>query len=386
MEDESFNAVAMNGEINQYSSHVTRGLGFRAMLDGRMGYASTEAFDNAAVDWLITGARDSAALCEDPSETFIYDGREPFTELPLTGQDAPAEEKLAFALQMEREAKAYDGRIAQVGYNTVLSGHTSVRIVNTYGMDRQYEESACGAYLEPIAREGGSTSPGIDFQFARSFAQLNAPALARSAAKLAVEGLHASPVPSGNYRTVILNRALVDLLQTFSPAFLAEYAQKDLSLLKGKLGQKVAADCVTIADDPLRPDGLASRPFDAEGVPGKRHTVVDGGVFTTFLHNLKTAHKDGVPSTGNAGRSGYAGSVKVTPTNFYIEPGQKTFSALLADLNNGLVITRAGRPSRQRQRRNGRFFPLGARSIRLQAANGAARWSRLRWPAISLSF
>jgi len=339
LEDESFKAVAMNQEITQYSSHATRGLGFRAMVDGRMGYASTEAFDDAAVEWLVQGALDSATLCEDPSETFLYDGREPVAELPLTGTNAPAEEKLAFALQLEREAKAYDPRIRQVGYDTVETGKGRVRIVNTLGLDKQYEAFACGAYLYPVAREGDSTGTGLEVSFARDFTQMDAPALARAAAKLAVDSLHASPVPSGRYRVIIKNLAMVDLLATFSSVFSAENAQKDLSLLKGKLGSVIASDCVTVTDDPLRADGFDSRPFDAEGVPSARHAVVENGVFKTFLHNLKTAHKDGVPSTGNAGRMGYASSVHVTPTNFFIEAGAKSFDALLADMGDGLVIT-----------------------------------------------
>jgi len=339
LEDESFKAVATNGEITQYASHATRGLGFRGMLNGRMGYASTEAFDEAAVDWLIRGAMDSAKYCEDPSEQRMYDGREPVADLPLTGADAPADEKLAFALNLEKEAKAYDPRVTQVGYDTVVTGRAGVRIVNTLGLDKQFQESFCGAYLQPIAREGDSTSTGMELQFTRDFAKLDGPRLARAAAKQAVDGLHAAPVASGCYRVVLLNLAMTDLLQTFSAALSAESAQKDLSLLKGKLGEVIAAPCVTLVDDSLRADGFASRPFDAEGVPGQTTTVIDQGVFKTFLHNLKTAHKDGVASTGNASKGGYAASVRVSPTNLYLEPGDQTFDELLAAMGNGLVIT-----------------------------------------------
>lgn len=339
LEDESFKAIAMNGEITEYASHMTRGLGFRAMLDGRMGYAATEALDEAAIGQLIRGAKDSALYCEDDSEQFIYDGQEPVPDMPLTGEDAPAEDKLAFALEMERTAKAYDPRVSQVGYDTVLTGRASVRIVNTNGMDKQYTQSICGAYLQPIAREGEHTATGMDIQFARNFAALDAKRLGETAAGRAVEMLGASPVPSGQYHVVIQNLAMVDLLETFAPAFSAENAQKALSLLAGKVGEAVAAPCVTIADDPLCADALASRPFDAEGVPSRRNVVVDGGVFKTFLHNLKTAKKDGVQSTGNASKGSYAASVRVAPTNFFIEAGEKSLNELLAAIGDGLLIT-----------------------------------------------
>lgn len=339
LEDDSFKAVAMNQEITQYSANTTRGLGFRGVVNGRMGYASTEAFDDAAVDWLVSGALDSATLSEDEDKPFIYNGQEPVAVLPLTGADAPVTDKLAFALEMEKEAKAYDPRVAQVGYNTVITGQAGVRIVNTYGMDKRYTESVCGAYLQPVARDGDSTATGLELQFARDFSALNARKLARDAAKIAVDALHASPVASGQYRIVIHNLAMTDMLETFSSAFSAESAQKELSLLKGKIGQQIAAPCVTIVDDPLRADGFSSRPFDAEGVPSARNIVVDAGEFKTFLHNLKTAYKDGVASTGNASKAGYAASVRVSPTNFYIQEGTKSFDTLLADIADGLVIT-----------------------------------------------
>lgn len=339
LEDESFKATAMNAEITQYSSHQTRGLGFRAVLNGRMGYAATEAFDEAAIGQLIRGALDSATYCEDDSEQFIYEGHEPAAVLPLTGEDAPAEQKLAFALAMESAAKAYDARITQVGYDTVLSGRVKVRIVNTHGMDKQYEQNICGAYLQPIAREGELTATGMEIQFSRRFADLDANTLAQAAARQAVEMLGAKPVRSGQYRVAILNLAMTDLLETFSSAFSAESAQKSLSLLQGKVGEQIAAPCVTLVDDALRADAFGSRPFDAEGVPSRRNVVVDAGVFKTFLHNLKTARKDGVQSTGNASKGGYSGSVRVSPTNFYIEPGTQPLDRLLAEIGDGLLIT-----------------------------------------------
>jgi PmbA protein len=339
LEDESFKAVAMNGEITEYASQMTRGLGFRAMLDGRMGYAATEALDEAAIGQLIRGAKDSAQYCEDDSEQFIYGGQEPVAALPLTGTDAPAEDKLAFALEMERAAKAYDPRVTQVSYDTVQTGRAMVRIVNTNGMNKQYEQSLCGAYLQPVAREGEHTSTGFEIRFARDFAALDAKRLGEAAAARAVDLLGAKPVPSGQYRVALYNLAMVDMLETFAPVFSAENAQKDLSLLKGRIGETVAAPCVTIADDPLRTDGFASRPFDAEGVPSRRNVVVENGVFKTFLHNLKTAKKDGVQSTGNASKGSYAAPVRVAPTNFYIEAGTQTLNALLTGIGDGLLIT-----------------------------------------------
>ena len=342
LEDESFEAVAVNQEINQYSSHQTRGLGFRAMLNGRMGYAATEAFDDAAIAQLIRGATDSATLCEDPSEQFIFDGKQPDPKLDLYNEaldGVPVQAKLDFALAMERAAKAYDKRIEQVGYTTIVTGRQNVRLINTNGLDKSYAENYCTAYTQPVAHDGESIATGFYALTARDFAKLNAQAIADRASEIAVSSLHATSVPSGKYRVLFDRLAMTDLLSTFSGVFSAENAQKDLSLLKGKLGETIAAPCVTIVDDPLRADGFACRPFDAEGVPSSRHTVVDGGVFRTFLHNLNTARKDGVETTGNASKAGYAASVRVAPTNFFIEPGAQSPADVMQVIGDGLLIT-----------------------------------------------
>lgn len=342
VEEESFDAMVMEGEITKYSSNATRGLGFRAMVDGKMGYASTEAFDEEAVGQLVKGALDSARLCEDTDEQFLYDGKGkvPGIDLynPALAQVGP-EEKLDFVLGLERAAKAYDPRIQKVGDTTVFTGKQTVRIINTYGVDQSYTQNYCGAFLESIAQEGESIAAGDELVLRRGFDQLNAQELAAAASQMAVDRLHARPLPSGQYRVILENLVMTELLGVFSAAFSAESAQQGMSLLKGKLGEVIAADCVTLVDDPLLPGGLASRPFDGEGVPSARHTLIDRGLFTTFLHNLKTARKDGVQTTGNASKAGYAAPVKISPSNFFFEPGSKTLPELMKDVGSGVLIT-----------------------------------------------
>ncbi len=338
IEDESFRAMATNGEITQYSSNLTKGLSFRVKMNGKIGYASTEAFDEDAVDWLVRSAKDSAVLCEDTSEQFIYGGKEANAQLKLEDDVGGPDEKLQFVLDAEQTAKGYDARVTKVGYNTVITAKESVRIVNTYGMDKQYTATYGVAYIMPVATEGESTATGVAMQVGRGFSALGAKALGTEAAEDAVSMLHAAPVASGHYRVILHYRAMTDLLEVFSAAFSAENVQKDLSVFKGKLGETVAAPCVTIVDDSLRQDGIASRPFDAEGVPGGRHAVIESGVLQTFLHNLKTAKKDGVKSTGNASKSGYSAPIRVAPTNFFVEAGERSLDQMMRDIGDGLLI------------------------------------------------
>ena len=342
LEKESFEAMAIEGEINHYSANATRGLGFRAMLGGRMGYAYTEAFDKDAARQLVQGALESARLCEEADESFLYCGNctDPSIELyDAALQDIAPERKLDFVLQLEKEAKAFDRRIDKVGDCTVFSGMETVRIINTRGLDKEYRQNFCGAALQPVAQEGDSVSAGFEVTVGRNFEQMESSRLGSRAAKIAVERLHGRPIPSGAYRVVFENVVMSELLGVFSDAFSAENAQQGLSLLNGKLGEKIAAECVTLYDDPLLPDGMGSRPFDAEGVPSSKHTVIENGLFHTFLHNLKTAHKDGASTTGNASKASYAAAVRVSPSNFYFQPGSLDLNELLHAAGSGVLIT-----------------------------------------------
>ena len=338
-EDESFRAMATDGEITQYSSNLTKGLSFRVKMGGKIGYASTEAFDEDAIGWLVKSATDSAVLCEDASEQFIYDGKEKNPALELEADIGDPADKLQFALDVEKTAKAYDERIQNVGYNTIITSKETIRIVNTYGMDKQFTATYGIAYLMPLAKDGESSASGVSIQIGRGFKALDAQKLGTKAASEAIAMLHASAVPSGQYRVILDYRAMADLLGVFADAFSAENVQKDLSVFKGRLGEVVAAKTVTLMDDSLLPEGIASRPFDAEGVPGGSHALIENGVLKTFLHNLKTAKKDGVQSTGNASKAGYSGPIRIAPTNFYIKPGDTGYDDLLKAMGDGLVIT-----------------------------------------------
>lgn len=340
-EKENFSAMRNNGALEDYQSNHTRGLGFRGLVNGRMGYASTEALDEESIGQLIRGVIESATLCESDDEQPLYQGGGQVPELELYQPEldkvAP-EAKLAKIEAMENACKAADSRYLN-GYNMVETTKHTVRIANSFGMDQTYTENFCDLYCGANVKEGDNVSTGGFVQISRDFDALDPDRLARDSVDQAVKGLNAEPVASCKYHVVFWNEALVSLLGVFSTVFSAETEQMGLSLLSGKLGETIAAPCVTLVDDPLRPDCLGSRPFDDEGVPSHQHMLVENGVFRTFLHNLKTARKAGVESTGNGSKADYSSPVRVAPSNLYFEPGALSFEELLSQVGDGIVIT-----------------------------------------------
>ena len=140
--------------------------------------------------------------------------------------------------------------------------------------------------------------------------------------------------------TILLeNIAAANLLETFTGIFSGENVQKGRSLLKNKLGEAIGSQQLNIIDDPFMLKGVANRSFDSEGVASQKTSIIEEGILKSLLHNLKTAEKEGVQSTGHGYKSSYKGTMTVAPSNFYIQPGLNKYEDLISSLDEGLVIT-----------------------------------------------
>lgn len=337
----SFEVSVFGGEIVDYTVSESLGLGFRALTGGKMGYASTQALDDDAVEFLIASVKDSAALIENDDPQFIFGGGEAYAQVDNYSQALDAvtpAQKIAFARELEKAALAQDPRIQRVDGCSVMTESSERAIRNSKGLNLASRQNVAVAYVAPIAEENGRVNTGMKFQMEQEFSALDAQAIAKAAVERALTGLTAQQPASATCAIAFENRAAASLLGVFSSIFSAEAAQKGLSLLKGREGEAIASEAVTIVDDPHRPHSAASQPFDGEGVPTRKKNVVEKGVLQTLLHNLTTAAKQGVTTTGNAAR-GYASAVGVAPSNFYIAPSQESVEAMLARMGEGFLIT-----------------------------------------------
>ena len=339
---ESFEVQVKNGEIYQYNVSEGGGLGFRALSGGKMGYASTQILDEDAIDMLVDGALENAAVVESADRQFLFAGSDSYPELKLYEPrlDAiDAAQKIDMAKRLERLTLAQDARIAQVEDCALFSEKAESAIVNTLGLDVSTKGNLLGGYVSAVARDGEKVNTGFKLFFTMDPDDIDLEKVAKAAAAEALSGLEAKQAPSGVYRALLRSDVAGTLPSTFSGVFSADNAQRGLSRLKGREGEAVAAGCVTLMDDPHRPGSASSTPFDGEGVATAPKAVIEGGRLTTLLHNLKTAHKQGVTTTANASRPGYASQVGVAPTNFYFEPTDAGFDAMLEKLGDGLLIT-----------------------------------------------
>jgi len=110
------------------------------------------------------------------------------------------------------------------------------------------------------------------------------------------------------------------------------------SFLADRVGEQIASDLLTIVDDGTRPRGLASAPFDGEGVPTQRRTIIDRGVLQGFMYNTMVASRAGVESTGNAARGGFSSLPGIGPHAFYVEAGESDPEDIIRSVSNGLYL------------------------------------------------
>jgi PmbA protein len=130
------------------------------------------------------------------------------------------------------------------------------------------------------------------------------------------------------------------ILGYLSMALTAEAMQRGRSFLVGKMGQEVGSDKVSLLDNGRLKRGLASAPFDGEGVPTSATRLIDEGILQNVIYDTYTARQDGVASTGNAQRRSHRSLPRLAPSNFYLQPGNLSPDEIVAGVDRGLYVTR----------------------------------------------
>lgn len=329
-------------ELDGYSLSESEGLSFRGVYNGKMGYSYTEKVDETSIELLVKGAIENAQVIDSEDEELIFEGSKEYQEVNNFNAllaDVKETDKIKFVKELEAECFKIDDRITSVETCVYGDGYGETIMSNTKGLYLQEKSNIAYTYVVVVAKESDDIKTGFAYRTGNDFNKFNPKELAEEAVKEALSQLGASSIKSGDYTIVLRNNASADMLDSFTGIFSAENVQKDLSLLKGKLNENIGSDKFTLIDDPFMAGGLSSKSFDGEGVACKYKKVIDKGVLKTYLHNLKTAKKDGVETTGNASKSSYKSPIDISPSNFYIEKGDKSFEEIISSIDKGVLIT-----------------------------------------------
>ena len=339
---ESLSISVYKSEVEKYNVNNSAGLSFRGKLGDKIGYSYTEILDEDAIEMLVKKAKENVLAIENNDVQFIYDGDKEYKNINTyykALENISADKLIKIALDMESEAKKYCDKVESFSGCAVSYSSGKYGIINSKGLNLHNKSNILTSYVVPIVKDGDNMYDGFGYVVAKSLDEVNPYEIAKMGVDEALSKIGGKSIPSGNYKVIINNDAMVSLISTFSGVFSGDAVQKGLSLLKGKEGEVIAADIVNLVDNPHLENGLASVGFDDEGVATYKKEIISKGKLETLLHNLKTANKAGIKTTGNGFKASYASTVGISPTNFYIEKGSKSIDELYEEVGEGLMIT-----------------------------------------------
>ncbi|KXF78596.1 modulator protein [Paramesorhizobium deserti] len=265
-------------------------------------------------------------LVADPRDLDLFDPTE-VAAAKLT-EDAFAAEEAALAV---------DG-VTNSGGASASAGMGGLVLVTSAGFQGHYAVTRFGTSASAIAGTGTAMERDYDFTSRLHFAELeNAAAIGRRAGERAVRRLGARKVKTGPVTVVFDPRVARGMAGHLASAINGASVARKTSFLKDFMGKRILKSGIDVTDDPLRMRGTASRPFDGEGIEGRKLAMVEDGVLKHWFLSSSTAKELGLETNGRGVRSG--STVVPASTNFAIEPGGTSPEDLIRGVGTGFYVT-----------------------------------------------
>jgi len=335
------NVTIRNGDVETVQEAATSGVGVRVFVGGRMAFSHcnevAEPALDAAVSSAIAFARTTTA---DPSNVLPADSGvtavDGLYDPAIAG--VPMDAKIDLAKAVEKLAMR-DPRITKSAGASYGEEDAEIFLANSNGLSKGYRSSGCGFGVSVVAVKGDVQSPGGESCSRHLYADLLPAAdVAARAAQNALELLEPRPLRTQRAAVIVDPDVARAILGGLVAAINGETVLQGASFLGVMLEQPIASGLLTLIDDGTRPKGLASRPFDGEGVPTQRRVIVDRGVLKGFMYNTIVAKRAGVKSTGNATRGGYASLPGIGPHNVSMAAGTTPPAEIVQATKAGLWL------------------------------------------------
>jgi PmbA protein len=345
----SYRVDVLEGRIENLKQAQSRGLGLRVFVDRKSALVYTSDLRESALQDLArralalagkSTADESAGLPDAPPAAA---GTEASLRLfdPAVAELSSAQ-KIELARALEKATLGYDKRILRTDGCTLRSNVGATFLASSLGQTVSYRGTAIGMFVNPLADDGLKQQSGSYGEFQRRLADLGTPdAIGTEAARRAVERIGARTVPTQRVPVVLHPDVAANWMQGLSGAFSGEQAFKKVSYLTDRQGQAIASNLVTLVDDGVMPGGVATTPFDGEGMPTRKNVLIEAGTMKMFTYDSYWARKAGAKSTGNANR-GYQGAPGIGSRNLYLAAGRSTPEEILQAVERGLFVVDTG--------------------------------------------
>ncbi len=330
------------GKIESLEQAESGDLGLRVFIGKKQAIVSTTDRRAATLNELVERAVAMAKSAPEDIYCGLADANEITKKYPEIEQaddynvSAPA--LIAKAREAEEAALAVKG-VTQCESTDASASQASVYLVASNGFAGQYSRTHYGISAAVLAGEG--TNMEQDYDFASCVFQFDLPqasAIGKKAGERAVRHLGGRKMPTCQVPVVFDPREANSLVHHLSGAISGSSVARGTSFLKDFLNKQVFSASITITDDPFRARGMRSHAFDGEGLLPSKRKIIDNGILTTWLLDLRSARQLKMKSTGHASR-GVSSIPSPSPSNMYIEPGTLNPQELIKDIKQGFYVS-----------------------------------------------
>ncbi len=331
-----------DGAVEESLRSESNDMGLRVLVGRRQAVVST---NDLSGDGVATLAERAVAMARAAPEDRFAGLADPallarqFPNLDLVDEDVPDVGRLEQAARRVEAAGLAVKGVSKSGGASASAGIGGMVLMTSAGFSGGYLGSRHSVSMQAIAGEGTAMQTDYEFSSALHGADLQAPEqVGRTAGERAAARLNPRKVSTRKVPVVFDPRVANSLVNHLANAINGGAVARRTSFLKDKLGAQLFGEGINIIDDPLRPRGLRSRPFDAEGVAGARLAIVGNGVLKTWLLDSATARELELQTTGRAQR-GASSTPSPGPTNLHLKPGSASPAELMRDIAEGFYVT-----------------------------------------------
>ena len=342
---ETFSVQVRLGAVDRLTKAREKHLGLRVFVGKRSASTSTSNFSADSLDQLVAETCTLAKAVVEDQVSGLPAADQMAGEKPDLDLYDPTrlntEQQIELAKRVEAAAMSTDERVTNSEGGDFDSSSGRVVLGNSHGFLGEYQSSSFSMSVSPVATdpETGAMQRDSWYDVQRKFVKLDSPeAVGLEAARRTIRKLGAKKVATQRVPVIFDAEAAGSLMGNLCSAVSGYSLYKGASFLAGQLDKPLAPEYVTVYDDGRVVGGLGSRPFDGEGLPTRRTTVVERGVLKSYLLDTYSGRKLGLASTGNASRS-VGENPSVGPTNFYLVPGTKTAQDIIKTVKQGLYVT-----------------------------------------------
>jgi PmbA protein len=331
-----------DGAVEETERAEGNDMGLRVLVGKKQAVVSTNDLDPHGVKALAERAVAMARVAPEDKYAGLADPAllaRSFPNLDLIDRELPGVAALEIMARRAEEAGRAVKGVSKSGGASASAGIGGMVLLTSHGFSGAYLGSRHSVAMQAIAGEGTGMETDYDFSSALHSSDLDEPEkIGRTAGEKAVARLNPRKVSTKKVPVVFDWSVAGSIVGHLTSAINGAAIARKTSFLKDKLGERLFASGINIIDDPLRVRGLRSRPFDAEGVAGRRIALIEDGVLKTWLLDSATARELDMKTTGHAQRSA-SSMPSPGPTNLHLEAGKLSPEELMKDIGEGFYVT-----------------------------------------------